>query len=120
MSVQWQAQAAVDDAISEAPPGMALCIVHGMGTGGLRAALHDMLKDHTQVHFLFFRGVRFPASALLRLCTAADPRHAVGHTGHLQIEHRSPSTQRCTMPLQVKRFELDPASNGGCTLAFLT
>lgn len=59
LSVQWQAQAAVDDAISEAPSGMALCIVHGMGTGRLRAALHDMLKDHTQVHFLFFRGEDF-------------------------------------------------------------
>lgn len=63
-----QAQAAVDDAISEAPPGMALCIVHGTGTGALRAATHQLLKGHPQV--------------------------------------------TC--------FELEPKSNGGCTLAYLT
>lgn len=28
---------------------MALCIVHGMGTGALRATLHEMLKGHPQV-----------------------------------------------------------------------
>lgn len=47
---------------------MALCIVHGMGTGALRTAMHELLTGHPQV----------------------------------------------------KSFELDPASNGGCTLAYLT
>ena len=63
-----QARAVVDDAIDEAPQGMALCIVHGTGTGALRSAMHELLKSHPQV----------------------------------------------------RSFELDPASNGGCTLAYLT
>lgn len=63
-----QARAVVDDAIDEAPQGMALCIVHGTGTGALRTAMHELLTGHPQV----------------------------------------------------KSFELDPASNGGCTLAYLT
>jgi DNA mismatch repair protein MutS2 len=62
-----QARAVVDDAIDETPEGMALCIIHGTGTGALRSAIHEMLRGHPQVH----------------------------------------------------RFELDPASNGGCTLTYL-
>ena len=47
-----QAQAMVDDAISDAPQDMALCIVHGTGTGRLRASLHDLLKRHPQVSWV--------------------------------------------------------------------
>jgi DNA mismatch repair protein MutS2 len=65
--LRLQAQAVVDDAIDDAPEGMALCIIHGTGTGALRSAIQQLLKGHPQV----------------------------------------------------TSFELDPASNGGCTLAYL-
>ncbi len=41
----------VEDALTEVPPGMALAIVHGVGSGQLRAAVHKVLREHPQVTY---------------------------------------------------------------------
>ena len=40
---------AVDEAIAAAPSGTAVFIVHGMGTGRLKAEIHSLLKRSSQV-----------------------------------------------------------------------
>lgn len=39
----------VEEAIDSCPLGMALAVVHGTGTGRLRAAVQQMLSRHRQV-----------------------------------------------------------------------
>jgi dsDNA-specific endonuclease/ATPase MutS2 len=41
----------VDEAIAAAPSGTAVFIVHGMGTGRLKAEVHSLLKRSRQVWF---------------------------------------------------------------------
>ena len=86
----------VEDAIDEMPSGMALCIVHGMGTGRLRAAIHEHLKHDRQV----------PLAHALQMQPVTGPMALSGDNLHVLL-------------LQVSHFSLDPASNGGCTQAFM-
>ena len=39
----------IDEAIACVPSGSSIFIVHGMGTGRLRAEVHNTLKQHSQI-----------------------------------------------------------------------
>lgn len=39
----------IDEAIASHPSGSSIFIVHGMGTGKLRAEVHRILKQHSQI-----------------------------------------------------------------------
>lgn len=43
----------IDEAVGAAPSGTAMFIVHGMGTGRLKAEVHSLLKRSHQVQAIF-------------------------------------------------------------------